>query len=210
MNNLLDMINKSYFNYDYNIILEPLTCIIRLILLNYKEKGTKISIDNNSINYDYPNQFQGIIRNFKGDSREHLHNIYNPLEKSFVWYNKDDEKYEFLYSKCISGLNKLRDTYDKKSTIHHTLQHFIDIINNNLQDKKIDNNIHSNDYTLSDEFKNYWKESEINIIYITLKYIDTCKDNDEKEIYIDTINTILNYKEKKVQEYIKKSSTSYM
>jgi len=204
------MINKSYFNYDYNIILEPLTCIIRLILLNYKEKGTKISIDNNSINYDYPNQFQGIIRNFKGDSREHLHNIYNPLEKSFVWYNKDDEKYEFLYSKCISGLNKLRDTYDKKSTIHHTLQHFIDIINNNLQDKKIDNNIHSNDYTLSDEFKNYWKESEINIIYITLKYIDTCKDNDEKEIYIDTINTILNYKEKKVQEYIKKSSTSYM
>ena len=210
MNNLLDMINKSYFNYDYNIILEPLKCIIRLILLNYKEKGTKISIDNNSINYDYPNQFQGIIRNFKGDSREHLHNIYNPLEKSFVWYNKDDEKYEFLYSKCISGLNKLRDTYDKKSTIHHTLQHFIDIINNNLQDKKIDNNIHSNDYTLSDEFKNYWKESEINIIYITLKYIDTCKDNDEKEIYIDTINTILNYKEKKVQEYIKKSSTSYM
>ena len=210
MNNLLDMINKSYFNYDYNIILEPLTCIIRLILLNYKEKGTKISIDNNSINYDYPNQFQGIIRNFKGDSREHLHNIYNPLEKSFVWYNKDDEKYEFLYSKCISGLNKLRDTYDKKSTIHHTLQHFIDIINNNLQDKKIDNNIHSNDYTLSDEFKNYWKESETNIIYITLKYIDTCKDNDEKEIYIDTINTILNYKEKKVQEYIKKSSTSYM
>ena len=210
MNNLLDMINKSYFNYDYNIILEPLTCIIRLILLNYKEKGTKISIDNNSINYDYPNQFQGIIRNFKGDSREHLHNIYNPLEKSFVWYNKDDEKYEFLYLKCISGLNKLRDTYDKKSTIHHTLQHFIDIINNNLQDKKIDNNIHSNDYTLSDEFKNYWKESEINIIYITLKYIDTCKDNDEKEIYIDTINTILNYKEKKVQEYIKKSSTSYM
>ena len=210
MNNLLDMINKSYFNYDYNIILEPLTCIIRLILLNYKEKGTKISIDNNSINYDYPNQFQGIIRNFKGDSREHLHNIYNPLEKSFVWYNKDDEKYEFLYTKCISGLNKLRDTYDKKSTIHHTLQHFIDIINNNLQDKKIDNNIHSNDYTLSDEIKNYWKESEINIIYITLKYIDTCKDNDEKEIYIDTINTILNYKEKKVQEYIKKSSTSYM
>ena len=210
MNNLLDMINKSYFIYDYNIILEPLTCIIRLILLNYKEKGTKISIDNNSINYDYPNQFQGIIRNFKGDSREHLHNIYNPLEKSFVWYNKDDEKYEFLYSKCISGLNKLRDTYDKKSTIHHTLQHFIDIINNNLQDKKIDNNIHSNDYTISDEFKNYWKESEINIIYITLKYIDTCKDNDEKEIYIDTINTILNYKEKKVQEYIKKSSTSYM
>ena len=172
MNNLLDMINKPYF-YDYNIILEPLTCIIRLILLNYKEKGTKISIDNNSINYDYPNQFQGIIRNFKGDSREHLHNIYNPLEKSFVWYNKDDEKYEFLYLKCISGLNKLRDTYDKKSTIHHTLQHFIDIINNNLQGKKIDNNIHSNDYTLSDEFKNYWKESEINIIYITLKYIDT-------------------------------------
>mgnify|MGYP006094025353 FL=1 len=37
-----------------NVLLEPLTCILRIILLKYKETGTKISIHNNSINYNEP------------------------------------------------------------------------------------------------------------------------------------------------------------
>ena len=37
--------NKNYY------IIEPLTCIIRLGILSYKEKGTKISISNNKISY---------------------------------------------------------------------------------------------------------------------------------------------------------------
>ena len=35
-----------------NILLEPLSCIFRMILLNYKEDGVKISIYNNSITYN--------------------------------------------------------------------------------------------------------------------------------------------------------------
>ena len=45
-----------------NVLLEPLTCILRIILLKYKETGTKISIHNNSINYNEPNYYQGFVR----------------------------------------------------------------------------------------------------------------------------------------------------
>ena len=205
--NIISLTN--YFNSnEYNIILEPLSCILRLIMLKYKEEGTKISIYDNSINYDYPNQYQGIIRNVRGDSREHLHNIYNPLEKSLEWYNKDDKRFIFFYQKCILGLEKLCNTYDKSSIIHHTLQHYITIIQNNLEDKEMDKVKHG-ESPLLDELKNYWKENEINIIFTTLSHIDTCTDDIEKEVYLENINSILNFKEQKVKDYIVKSSTSY-
>ena len=76
-----------------NIILEPISCIFRMILLKYKPSGTKISIYNNSINYNEPNYFQGMIRSYNGDKRDDLHNLYNPFLKSFEWYSVDDEIY---------------------------------------------------------------------------------------------------------------------
>lgn len=211
MNNLIfNVISfSSYFSSnDYNIILEPLSCIIRLIILKYKEEGTKISIYNNSINYDYPNNYQGIIRNVRGDSREHLHNLYNPLEKSLEWYGKDDERYNFFYRNCVLGLRKLCNTYDKSSIIYHTLQHYIKIIETNLEGGEIEK-IDIEESPLLNELKNYWNNYEIDIIFTTLKHIESCNDEIEKEVYIENINTILNYKEQKVKDYIDKSSTTY-
>ena len=62
-----------------NIILEPLCCIFRMILLKFKEKGVKISITNNSIQYVDPTIYQGILRSYNGDTRDDLHNLYNPF-----------------------------------------------------------------------------------------------------------------------------------
>ena len=207
MDNLLNILNlRGYFNSENNnIILEPLSCIIRLIILKHKVKGTKISIYNNSIKYDYPDQYQGVIRNVKGNSREQLHNIYNPLEKSFEWYSKDDKRYNLFYKECILGLNVLSNTYNKDTIVYHTLQHYITNIQNNQDGKKKEKSKHS---PLLDKLKDFWKEDEINIIYTTLKFLDTCVD-DEKEIYLEIIDTILRFKEQKIKDYIIKSSTSY-
>ena len=80
---LYDVVNHYTTSENKNIILEPISCIFRMILLKYKLKGTKISIYNNSINYNEPNYLQGIIRSYNGDTREDLHNLYNPFLKSF-------------------------------------------------------------------------------------------------------------------------------
>ena len=52
-----------------NVILEPLCCIFRMILLKYKDKGVKISITNNSIQYSDASMFQGILRSYNGDTQ---------------------------------------------------------------------------------------------------------------------------------------------
>ena len=62
-----------------NMLLEPLSCIFRMILLNYKGEGVKISIVNNSIKYNEPSYYQGLFRSVNGDTREDLHNLYNPF-----------------------------------------------------------------------------------------------------------------------------------
>ena len=62
-----------------NVILEPLSCVLKLSLLFYKPLGTKLSITKNSIVYNDPNVYQGIMRTYTGDSRDDLHNLCYPL-----------------------------------------------------------------------------------------------------------------------------------
>ena len=64
-----------------DFILEPLCVIFRLSLLQYKDKGTKLSVKNNSIQYQEPTYDQGFIRMWEGDCREDLHNLYHPILK---------------------------------------------------------------------------------------------------------------------------------
>ena len=62
---------------------------------------------------------------------------------------------------------------------------------------------------LLDNFQYFWKKEEIAILYRILTYLDTCEDDVEKETYLATVNDILTMKEKKVYDYIYKSSTTY-
>ena len=191
-----------------NIILEPSSCIFRMILLKYKPSGTKISIYNNSINYNEPNYFQGMIRSYNGDKRDDLHNLYNPFLKSFEWYSVDDEIYRFFYEKCKDGLTILLESYEKDSIIYYTLNHYCKLFKDVLDKKNFDN-IEQKESPLLNDLKNIWKRSELEILYQIYQYLDTIKNDEEKNIYLKVIDDIIMMKEKKVYDYINKYSTSY-
>ena len=92
--NHLTNINRMYKIYEMlpssdsskQLILEPLTCVLKLSLLQWKENGTKISISNNSLKYNEPSLLQGLTRKMTGDSRLDLHNICHPLIKSLEYF----------------------------------------------------------------------------------------------------------------------------
>jgi len=91
--NVLSILSLNYNNnMNRNLILEPFNCILRIILLNYKKEGTKISIQNNSIQYSDPSLYQGIIRSIYGDNRDDIHNLYAPILKAYEWYDTIDSK----------------------------------------------------------------------------------------------------------------------
>ena len=199
----------SLLDKEKNMLLEPLSCIFRLVLLNYKGEGVKISIVNNSIQYNEPSYYQGFFRSVNGDTREDLHNLYNPFLKAFEWYSvKENEKFKYFYQKCMEGITKLLKSYDKGSIIHYTLTHYCKMFKDVIEGKEID--IEGEEESpLLDNFQYFWKKEEITILYRILTYLDTCEDEVEKETYLATVNDILTMKEKKVYDYIYKSSTTY-
>ena len=180
-----------------------------MCLLNYKGDGMKISILNNSIQYNENTYYQGLWRSYNGDTREDLHNLYNPFLKAFEWYSvKENEKFKYFYQKCMEGITKLLKSYDKGSIIHYTLTHYCKMFKDVIDQKEIDVE-GEEESPLLDNFQHFWKKEEITILYRILTYLDTCEDEVEKETYLATVNNILTMKEKKVYDYIYKSSTTY-
>ena len=185
-------------NTQKNLILEPLCCILKLILLQFKENGTKISVSDNSITFNEPSYGQGIVRSLYGDCREDLHNIYHPLLKAVEWY--PIREFIIYYEECKKGLQLLLQVYDDNTTIHHTISHYISIIEGK-NDKEV-----SETNPIIDNLKDFWKSEEINVINELLNLI---LKNIEKDVYLKCLENIIEEKEKKVNEYIQKVSTTY-
>jgi hypothetical protein len=197
--------NKKQKNY----ILDPMTCIIRLSILSFKNKGTKISISDNQISYHEPTLIQGPIRWTNGDNREDLHNLYYPILKSTQWYSKNKDL-SIIYRHCISGLENLMNSYSKNSTIGHSLKHYIDIIKKFL-DSDIQEN-HQDNHNLTDqtkqiyqELKSLWSSQELSIVKKLLEQISKNYENDselETNHYISSLEQILLMKELKVNNML--------
>tara|TARA_B100001057_G_C22860479_1_gene954338 strand:+ start:758 stop:1582 length:825 start_codon:yes stop_codon:yes gene_type:complete len=140
-----------------NIIIDPFSCLIKLALLNYQEEGTKISIIENKIFFNQPIYGQGIIRFLYGDGREDLHNLFNPIQKSVIWFSNSKVDMLFIFNQAISGLKCLKKSYSQFATIQHTIDYYISIINDNLNiynnndDNQNDKN--NQNYVVSEEPK---------------------------------------------------------
>ena len=182
-----------------NLILEPLTVIIKLAILKYKPPNTKLSIKDNRIIYQPPTYDQGFIRMIEGDTREDLHNLYHPILKCIEWYPCDS--YKFLYDECIIGLNILNSVYDRNSTIRHTISHYISVIQNK---ENIDTKVNIN--PIIDKLKEVWEFSEIQSAISLLKLIH---DDINRDIYLESLELILHNKENFIHDLLKKISTEY-
>ena len=212
--NILSILSFNYNNnMNRNLILEPFSCILRIILLNYKSEGTKISIQNNSIQYYDPSIYQGILRSIYGDNREDIHNLYSPILKAFEWYNTIDSKMnKYFFENLIVGLHNLKSVYNPNTIIYHTITHYITVIlelldcNTNIEKFK---NKDKEESPIIDNLKNIWDKDEIFIIYKNLHYINDTKDENLKKTYIKNIEELLTFKESKVQQYINSCSTTY-
>lgn len=189
------------FHTSNNQILEPICCLFKLILYQYKPPNTKLSIQNNSILYNIATTYQGVTRMISGECREDLHNLYYPLLKCTEWY--PIEKYPVFYQECKKGLEILNQVYSDNTTIHHTIIHFISIIEDKLTNEEL---LKKDKNPLIDELRPFWDESEIELLQL---YLQLIQKELSKDIYLKSLEEIITEKEKKISEYIQKVSTSY-
>jgi len=165
---------KSLFQKktEHNVIIDPFSCLIKLSLLRFLDAGTKISIHNNCLYFNSPTYVQGIIRFMYGDNREHLHNLYLPIQKSVEWYwNDKNNDMTYIFNNAVVGLKMLKNAYSEYATIQHTLDYYIIILmqknatliakmgiksldidtltNELLNDNEVNNTIATNDTNIS-------------------------------------------------------------
>ncbi len=186
------------------VIIDPLTCIIKLALINYYPLGTKLSINNNTINFCSGGYLQGIYRFIYGDGREDLHNLYNPICKAIKWYyTENDDNITYLFDLARRGLVQLKSTYPSNNTIQYTLDHYIDIIKTKkiLESDAMNTNIHNFMY------ESLWTELDKKIIYNVFYEIVNKKNEIEKNNLIDMVNNMINVKNRILTEYLNNTTT---
>ena len=214
--------NIGYDLYSYIIndniykegqILEPLSCIIKLGMLNLKDEGTKLQIIDNSIKFQSPNFLQGTSRWLNGDTRSDLHNLSNPIQIAIEWYNPNtSEDLKYIYEKSLLGLNILSKSYNTdvvSSLVANTITHYKLLLENAL-----DKNSYSKDCIKvkieeqNNIYKSLWTPSEINIIKNLLEISSKKKkENKSYENYLNSIENILNDKDEEIRNIVFKNKT---
>jgi len=210
------LINKVLHPNANNQILDPLSCIIRLSLLGFKEKGTKISISDNRIYFQPPNILQGPVRWTYGDNRNHLHNLCNPIEKAMEWFDpQEDKNVQNIFMLAIDGLNKLKRSYIEKNMnigesnlVCHSIAHYIGLIENRMNTEDENEYKHENNYE-NQQLKKLWKSKEIEIVNnLLILALEKKKENEEYTYLINSIESILEDKDKIIHDIITKISTT--
>jgi hypothetical protein len=186
---------KTYIRYDNSErqILEPITTIIKLGILNFKEDGTKLSVSSNTLNFNEPTFVQGVVRYITNSKREDIHYLNTPILNASLMYDISNETIKYLFILAKGGLNKLKEYYSSEqisNTTTHSLELYISYINSFLEGKTTEGNNKTGIYR---HFNDLWTGDELNIIKEIFKQ---CHDKlDHKQYYIESIESILKVKE---------------
>ena len=198
--------NESVKNSNLQL-LEPLTCIIRLAMLNFQENGTKIAIYNNRITSQLPNIIQGAKRWVYGNKRNELHNLYKPIIIALKYYDRNnDDNISAIFDFAVNGLDKLTHTYSEHENdiVCHSIKLYKDILSETKKNKKsqsyAENQLSEEDITspLYEQFNNLWSERQIYIIAALLQEADVANEEEDKELLqsiLDAIDQLLQAKE---------------
>jgi hypothetical protein len=64
-----------------------------------------------------------------GDNREHLHNLYLPIQKCVEWFwDEKNPDITYMFNNAVIGLKMLKFAYNEYATIQHTIDYYIIII----------------------------------------------------------------------------------
>jgi hypothetical protein len=194
--NALFKSNESVKNSNLQL-LEPLTCIIRLAMLNFQEIGTKIAIYNNRISSQHPNIMQGAKRWVYGNKRNELHHLYKPILISLKYYDRSNQSdISTIFDYAVGGLENLTQTYSEHENdiVCHSIKLYREILSATKKNKQarvdVETQLREDDITLPlyEQFNQLWNERLISIIAALLQEAEDAKDTGEE----DGLNALLN------------------
>jgi hypothetical protein len=216
---ILNIANTVNYKSGENQILEPFSTILNLVIISFKEKGTKLAIQGDTLYIQSPSFYQGGVRWFNGNKREEIHYLLKPLIRCVELYPPEKESLKVIYKCAVHGLRVLKKSYNNSSsTLCHTIDLYIQILDNSVLNKSIhidslkeDDNITENMSTntkvnLNNYFKGIWSTNDILIIASLINSIEQTKNN--KNIcdpFLSSIQNMIESKKRIIEEKINKA-----
>jgi len=188
----------------FRYILDPLSVIIKLAILSYKEPKTKISIYKNTLYIQEFGIFQSIVRYYFKDTKNDLHYLYNPIELACAYFltkpfiNNSNCEIKKLFQTAQKGLENLIVIYKETQIIVHTLFMYYNLISNYLGDNynkslfmKDEITTLYND-TIVKSLNSKWTSDKIKMLLNMFEFVDKDENNkssvkclDEFMVHID-------------------------
>lgn len=149
--------NKSKQSF----ILDPLSVIIKLALLGYKQVGTKINISNNIVQLQEVGIFQSLVRMVQKNNKSDLQYLYNPIEFASRYFLSEEMLEKFpnmraIFESALKGITKLTETYKEHLLVVICLHFYRNILTNYLEE------IYTYDLFIEDELTKYYDDELLN------------------------------------------------
>lgn len=198
-----------------HMVLEPLQAMINLALLSVCNIGTKLTIQENTLNLQIPSLFQPFNRWYNADKKDDLYFLFPVIKNYIKWYNPLNksskspirkELYDLIIKMVIKGLKNLIKTYQfiNNITVIHVINIYIELLQSN-DIKDIDKSIKDENINIDEIFEKIitiYEVKLLNIIENTLLILET-EDNDNViNNYINGLNLIMKNQNKLIQTWI--------
>lgn len=218
INTYLQKFKDSYTNINNIHLLEPLSIIIKLAIINFKDDCTKIAINNNKLYIQSPTFYQGIVRYLYGNNREDICFLLKPILRSIEIHNPNkNTELIHIYNLAISGLKKLKKSYkNKASNVCNSLDLYISILDAHLKGKDLsidsyelnkqapDLNLSvSTRVNLENIFQKIWYKDDIILVSSMFKSAE--RDPQVTKSYIHSIENVIRSKEPIIKERIEQT-----
>lgn len=111
------------------MLLDPMSSIVKLVILSYKPVGCKVSVANNTLVVQQPSIVQPALRFMSGDSKADLHCLYHPIESACRVFLAPScvermPKVRLIFEQAVRGLHRLTDTYRSHPMTVHCLNFY--------------------------------------------------------------------------------------
>ncbi len=207
--NINVLIDKSinimnYFNLNKDEYFDPMSVIINFCLIGYKQIGTKLSILNNNIYISEKSILQSSLRTLFKDKKIDIKLLYlSILYSCSILLSKNNKYVIKIFTKSLFGLYNLKKTYEGDYDIIISINNYISLISNTLNNGEIkreynlladmndDKNkeIYNIKNMIFEKLDSVWS---INKLKIISKLFDELDDNIENLEYVNNILNSIN------------------
>jgi len=188
--------NENKIDENIKYIIDPLSVIIKLLILSKKPIGSKLCVHKNILYIQNIGFFQSFVRYYFQNKKFDIQYLYNPIEiASLNFLNKDVvRKYpniKNLFLNAQKGLENLIKTYNEYTFITHTLYMYSNIISNHLGDKYNDKLFIKDNlsYLYSDEIvenlNSIWDENKIKILLNMVEFLDSANSSNDNIKFLE-------------------------